>query len=104
MVRKIYVVGLIYQGDYCYLHGFAFEGGDEPIQTDSRLFDVNVKERADFFASEIEYLSQIYATDQILIFMGCDFQFMVCFRDSPMLIYLERYQKLQGEHCFLILY
>jgi lysosomal alpha-mannosidase len=61
--------------DYCYLHGFAWEYGDIPIQDDPRLFDLNVKERADLFASLVLSRSASYKTNNILVPFGCDFQF-----------------------------
>jgi hypothetical protein len=61
--------------DYCYFPGFGFEWGADPIQDDPRLFDVNVKERADAFAQEARRRSISYKTNQVLSFFGCDFQF-----------------------------
>ncbi len=49
-----------YVGYYCYPTGFGFEDGDPPIQDDPRLFDNNVKSRADLFALTMVSYRAIY--------------------------------------------
>lgn len=73
--KKTEIFSHVLYTDYCYLPGFGFEWGAEPIQDDPRLFDVNVKERADAFAAEIRKRSLAFKTNQIFSFFGCDFQF-----------------------------
>jgi len=69
------IFSTILYGDYCYLTKFAFEGYDAPIQDDPRLFDYNVKERADLFATEVRQRAQAFKSNQMMVFLGCDFQF-----------------------------
>jgi hypothetical protein len=78
---------LTFAGDYCYLQGTAWEWGDDPIQDDPRLFDVNVENRANFFAQQVSTLfkgshklqvrtrASTVRTNNVLIPFGCDFQF-----------------------------
>lgn len=67
-----------FAADYCYPPGFGFEWGDDPIQDDPDLFDMNIQARCDAFAAEVRKRSLAYRHDNILIPFGCDFQYMVC--------------------------
>ena len=55
--------------------GFGFEWGADPIQDDPRLFNLNVQERCDDFASQVRQRSLAFRTDNVMIPFGCDFQF-----------------------------
>lgn len=55
--------------------GFCFECDDPPIQDDPRIFNVNVKERADKFVAEMKKRSISFRTPNILIPFGSDFQY-----------------------------
>jgi hypothetical protein len=61
--------------DYCFLSGFGWEWGADPIQDDPRLFNVNIKERCDDFAHQVRTRSASFRTNNVLIPFGCDFQF-----------------------------
>jgi lysosomal alpha-mannosidase len=61
--------------DYCYINGFAWEYGATAINDDPRLFDYNIKERADLYAKRIRERAISYRTNHILAPFGCDFQF-----------------------------
>eukprot|EP01102_Stenamoeba_stenopodia_P022689 TRINITY_DN9548_c0_g1_i1.p1 TRINITY_DN9548_c0_g1~~TRINITY_DN9548_c0_g1_i1.p1 ORF type:complete len:992 (-),score=225.36 TRINITY_DN9548_c0_g1_i1:87-2999(-) len=65
----------LYGLTYCYPNDFAFEWGDDPIQTDPRLFNPNVAAKAQDFADQMRQRAQNYRTNQILVTFGCDFQF-----------------------------
>jgi lysosomal alpha-mannosidase len=61
---------------YCQQPGWDFESETvAPIQTDPRLFNLNVKTRADQFRALINDIGDIYATDNVLFTFGCDFQY-----------------------------
>eukprot|EP00029_Vermamoeba_vermiformis_P005720 TRINITY_DN2061_c0_g1_i1.p1 TRINITY_DN2061_c0_g1~~TRINITY_DN2061_c0_g1_i1.p1 ORF type:complete len:972 (+),score=248.82 TRINITY_DN2061_c0_g1_i1:58-2973(+) len=61
---------------YCYgFGGFSFEWGDPPIQDDPRLFDMNVKQRADQFVELMLQRAKSFKTNELFIPWGCDFQF-----------------------------
>eukprot|EP01119_Soliformovum_irregulare_P005383 TRINITY_DN1714_c0_g1_i1.p1 TRINITY_DN1714_c0_g1~~TRINITY_DN1714_c0_g1_i1.p1 ORF type:complete len:977 (+),score=300.90 TRINITY_DN1714_c0_g1_i1:52-2982(+) len=61
--------------DYCYLPGFGWEYGAEPIKWDPNLQDVNIKERADDFANQVRRRAWSNQTPNLLVPFGCDFQF-----------------------------
>eukprot|EP01121_Diplochlamys_sp_Union-15-3_P011954 TRINITY_DN3519_c0_g1_i4.p1 TRINITY_DN3519_c0_g1~~TRINITY_DN3519_c0_g1_i4.p1 ORF type:complete len:964 (+),score=220.79 TRINITY_DN3519_c0_g1_i4:163-2892(+) len=69
---------MMYGSTYCYggLGGFAWEFGDDPIQDDPDLFDMNVKDKADDFVNQMRNHLNMYRTTEILVAFGCDFQFM----------------------------
>lgn len=54
---------------------FRFWQGDPPIQDDPRLFDMNVKQRADQFVESMIQRSKSFKTNEIFIPWGCDFQY-----------------------------
>jgi len=60
---------------YSYLTGFAWEYGDEPVQDDPRLFNYNVKRRADVFAELVRERAATIKHNNVLIPFGEDFQF-----------------------------
>jgi lysosomal alpha-mannosidase len=60
---------------YCYLDNFGWELGADPIQDDPRLFNMNIKQRCDDFASQVRGRAPSYRTNNILVPFGCDFQF-----------------------------
>jgi hypothetical protein len=55
--------------------GFAFEWSAPPIQDDPRLFNVNIKQRADTFVREMRRRIVSFKTSHILIPFGSDFQY-----------------------------
>ncbi|GAM29188.1 hypothetical protein SAMD00019534_123640 [Acytostelium subglobosum LB1] len=61
---------------YCTPSGFNFEGGDDPIQDDPNLFNVNIQERAEAFIAVAQEYSTHYQSNNVLVPMGCDFAYM----------------------------
>eukprot|EP01133_Synstelium_polycarpum_P001460 gene1460-1693_t len=61
---------------YCTPSGFNFEGGDDPIQDDPNLFNVNIAERAAAFVAVAQEYATHFRTNNVLIPFGCDFAYM----------------------------
>ncbi|KAL8603557.1 hypothetical protein ACOMHN_022509 [Nucella lapillus] len=57
--------------------GFCFDifCGETPIVDDTRLYDVNVKEKVDAFLKEMATQAEHYATNHLITTMGSDFQY-----------------------------
>eukprot|EP01119_Soliformovum_irregulare_P008936 TRINITY_DN2201_c3_g1_i1.p1 TRINITY_DN2201_c3_g1~~TRINITY_DN2201_c3_g1_i1.p1 ORF type:complete len:965 (+),score=294.76 TRINITY_DN2201_c3_g1_i1:158-3052(+) len=65
-----------YDGIYVFPEGFWFEADDvPPIQSDPRLFNVNIQERANLFVNMMRNQHRWYATDDILVTYGMDFAY-----------------------------
>eukprot|EP01118_Nematostelium_gracile_P016074 TRINITY_DN6577_c0_g1_i2.p1 TRINITY_DN6577_c0_g1~~TRINITY_DN6577_c0_g1_i2.p1 ORF type:complete len:961 (+),score=254.85 TRINITY_DN6577_c0_g1_i2:83-2884(+) len=78
--------------DYCYLQGTSWEGGDQPIQDDNRLYGVNIKQMADQYAKQIrERAAYGYITNNILAPFGCDFAFQNAHRNFKNMDKLMRF-------------
>jgi lysosomal alpha-mannosidase len=62
---------------YCPPDGFWFDQGtnDAPIMDDPTMFDYNVQERVDDFIKAVTDQAKHYTSGNILIPMGCDFEF-----------------------------
>jgi len=62
-------------GHYSPPDDFNFERGDDPIQDDPNLYDMNVQQRCDQFAQEMYETATYYQTPEILVLWGDDFQY-----------------------------
>lgn len=65
----------MFHATYCPPGGFAWDYGDDPINDDPNLENVNVARFADMFASDVKSRTKGYRTNQILWAFGCDFQY-----------------------------
>lgn len=77
---------------YCPINNFDWEQGssDEPIQDDPALEDYNVQDIVDMFVNEVYQYNQDYRTDNIMLTMGCDFEYQnanTWFKNLDKLIY-----------------
>jgi len=90
--------------DYCYLHGYNWESGDDPIQDDPRLYDENVREKADQFAAQLRQRAASNKHNNVLVPFGCDFQFEkapINFKNMDKLI---SYFKKNGQYKLNLMY
>eukprot|EP01097_Dermamoeba_algensis_P006500 TRINITY_DN4068_c0_g1_i4.p1 TRINITY_DN4068_c0_g1~~TRINITY_DN4068_c0_g1_i4.p1 ORF type:complete len:555 (-),score=154.69 TRINITY_DN4068_c0_g1_i4:1331-2995(-) len=55
--------------------GFCFDCGDDPIQDDPELFDMNVDQKSNDFASAIRNEARSFRTNNVMLYMGSDFQY-----------------------------
>lgn len=66
-------------GGYCDggAWGFSFEegSGDEPLNDDNRLEGYNIQQRVDQFVQEVMNEADVYRTNNIMLPMGCDFNY-----------------------------
>ncbi len=82
---------------YCIIGDFDFEGYSDPVQTDPRMVDINVKRIADEFVDMIRSRTSVYRTNEILYTFGCDFEFSnayINFKNMDKLIqYVNQHQE-----------
>jgi len=90
--------------DYCFLPSFAWDYGDEPIHNDPNLFNDNIKERADTYASLIRQRAAGYRTDQILAPFGCDFAFQNAHKNFKNMDKLMDYINTHQEYGMELIY
>eukprot|EP01119_Soliformovum_irregulare_P015649 TRINITY_DN4429_c0_g1_i8.p1 TRINITY_DN4429_c0_g1~~TRINITY_DN4429_c0_g1_i8.p1 ORF type:complete len:877 (-),score=245.06 TRINITY_DN4429_c0_g1_i8:14-2644(-) len=94
---------VLYTG-YGFLPGFSFQRKDQPIMWDPELQDMNIKEMADDFASQIRQRARSNQTPNVLVPFGSDFQFEnahMLFKNMDHLIdYLNANQGVYDLHVF----
>jgi len=62
-------------GHYSPPDNFNFERGDDPIQDDPNLYDMNVEAKCDQFINEMYETAEFYRTNELLVLWGDDFQY-----------------------------
>src|SRR4051794_3118431 len=69
--------GVLFNG-YGPPDGFDYDiySWDPPIQNDPNLYDFNLYERADAFATWVKWAASYYTTPNIMLTMGSDFNYM----------------------------
>ncbi|KAF7254845.1 hypothetical protein EG68_08829 [Paragonimus skrjabini miyazakii] len=92
----------MFYDSYCYPATFCFDDkcGDQPIQDDPELEDYNVEERVAQFLSYINQVKNAFATNHIMVLMGCDFTYENAnanFKNMDKLIkYVNKLQKSEN--------
>eukprot|EP00357_Protocruzia_adherens_P000608 CAMPEP_0115005768 /NCGR_PEP_ID=MMETSP0216-20121206/20086_1 /TAXON_ID=223996 /ORGANISM="Protocruzia adherens, Strain Boccale" /LENGTH=1013 /DNA_ID=CAMNT_0002372193 /DNA_START=50 /DNA_END=3091 /DNA_ORIENTATION=- len=82
--------------NYCTPPGFCFDQGcdDTPMKTDHRLEGFNADQRAADFVKIAKERAEAYPTNNVLITMGCDFQFENAFENFKNIDKLIDYVRL----------
>lgn len=87
--------------------GFCFDifCGDTPIVDDTRLHDVNVKEKVDAFLSSMASQAKHYTTNHLMVTMGSDFQYQAAhnwFKNLDKLIHYVNERQASGSKVNLL--
>ncbi|KAF7233994.1 hypothetical protein EG68_06920 [Paragonimus skrjabini miyazakii] len=97
----------MFYDSYCYPATFCFDDKcfDSPIRDNPEMAGYNVNERVDQFLHYVEQVRSAFATNHIMVLMGCDFTYEnanVNFKNTDKLIKYVNLRQLKGSKVNLL--